>query len=49
MIKAITDDFANRFGDSTASNIHISIAHTANEALAEEFKEELLPYTFPKS
>lgn len=42
MIKAITNDFANRFGDSTASNIHISIAHTANEALAEEFKEELL-------
>lgn len=42
MIKAITNDFANRFGDSTASNMHISIAHTANEALAEEFKEELL-------
>lgn len=42
MIKAITNDFANRFGDSTASNIHISIAHTANEALAEEFKEDLL-------
>lgn len=42
MIKAITNDFANRFGDSTASNIHISIAHTANEALAEEFKKELL-------
>lgn len=42
MIKAITNDFANRFGDRTASNIHISIAHTANEALAEEFKEELL-------
>lgn len=42
MIKAITNDFANRFGDSTASNMHIFIAHTANEALAEEFKEELL-------
>lgn len=42
MLKAIANDFTNRFGDSTASNMHISVAHTANEALAEEFKEELL-------
>ena len=41
MIKAITNDFENRFGDSTASNMHIEIAYTHNSEMAEEFKSEL--------
>lgn len=42
MLKAISNDFAGRFGDSTASNMHIEIAHTQNTKMAEEFKSELL-------
>lgn len=41
MLKAISSDFEKRFGDASASNMHIEIAHTQNEALAEELKEEL--------
>lgn len=47
MIKAISADFEKRFGDASASNMHIAIAHTQNEALAEELKEEL-NVLFPK-
>lgn len=47
MIKAISADFEKRFGDALASNMHIAIAHTQNEALAEELREEL-NVLFPK-
>lgn len=47
MIKAISADFEKRFGDASASNMHIAIAHTQNEALAKELKEEL-NVLFPK-
>ncbi|HIT05480.1 MAG TPA: DegV family protein [Candidatus Scybalocola faecipullorum] len=42
MINAIKKDFKDRFGsDDTASNMHIFIAHTANDAMANELKSEL--------
>lgn len=42
MINAIKKDFKDRFGsDDTVSNMHIFIAHTANDAMAHELKAEL--------
>lgn len=41
MIDAIKNDFANRFGDETGSNMHIFIAYTKDKETALDFKAQL--------
>ena len=41
MINAITRDMEQRFKDAGGGKIHLSIAHTENEAAALELREEL--------
>lgn len=41
MMTAIAHDMESRFGDKSGKTIHLSIAHTANEAAALELREEL--------
>ncbi len=41
MVAAITKDLEERFGDRTGKNVHLEVAHTDNQAAAEEFAREL--------
>lgn len=41
MVAAITKDLEERFGDRTGKNVHLEVAHTDNQAAAEEFAKEL--------
>ncbi|MCI8949332.1 MAG: DegV family protein [Lachnospiraceae bacterium] len=41
MLAAMQKDLENRFQDPEAKNTHLEIAHTQNQAAAEEFKKEL--------
>lgn len=41
MINAVRADIGNRFGGLDAGNVTLSIAHTNNYAMAEEFKAEV--------
>lgn len=41
MVAAITKDMEERFGDRTGKNVHLEVAHSDNQAAAEEFAREL--------
>lgn len=41
MVAAITKDLEERFGNRTGKNVHLEVAHTDNQAAAEEFAREL--------
>lgn len=42
MLTAMQKDLEGRFQDGEARHTHLEIAHTQNEEMAEEFKEEIL-------
>ncbi len=48
MIKAISQDMDERFGDKEGEHSHIAIAHTLNEDAARELRDELMEL-FPKT
>ena len=41
MVAAITKDLEERFGDRTGKNVHLEVAHTDNQEVADEFAKEL--------
>ncbi len=48
MLHAMTRDFEERFGDAAGESLHLMVAHTENEEMAEELRRELKEL-FPKT